>query len=115
MDIRRRAHLERDASVPDEGGQPTERDLTARRDLDVVDDPDAVTQPFGAAELERLPYRRQPEGLASVDGDMEVLMPDVVERLQVARRSIAGFRPRDVEAHHAGIPPAHRAFGHLDR
>jgi hypothetical protein len=34
-------------------------------------------------ELERLPDRRQPERLAGVDRDVEVLAPDVLERVEV--------------------------------
>ena len=84
-------------------------------DGDVVDDPDAVAQPLGAAELERLPDRRQPERLAGVDRDVEVLAADEVERVQMAGRPIARLRPGDIEPDDARIAPADGALGDLDR
>src|SRR4029079_12575204 len=76
--------------------------------------PDAVAEPLGAAELERLPDRWQPEALAGVDRDVEVLLADLVERLEVARRAVAGLGTGDVEAGDAGVSPADRALGDLD-
>ena len=84
-------------------------------DGDVVDDPDAVAEPLRARELERLPDRRQPERLAGVDRDVEVLAPDLVERIEVAGRRVALLGPGDVEPDDAGVAPADRALGDLDR
>ena len=46
---------------------------------------------------------------------MEVLAADVVEGVEVARRREALLGSRDVEPDHAGVAPADRAFGDLDR
>ena len=67
------------------------------------------------AELERLPDRRQPERLAGVDRDVEVLAADVVEGVEIAGRAVALLRAGDVEPDHAGVAPADRAFRDLDR
>ena len=67
------------------------------------------------AELERLPDRRQPERLAGVDRDVEVLPADVLEGVEIAGRRVALLGTGDVEADHALVAPAHRAFGDLDR
>ena len=50
-----------------------ERDAPVVVDGDVVDDPHAVAQALGAAQLQRLPDRRQAEAFAGVDGEVEVL------------------------------------------
>ena len=71
----------------------------ARRD--VVDDAHPVAEPVGAAPLDRLPDRRQPERLAGVDGEVEVLPLQVLERVQVPGGRVAGLGAGDVEADHA--------------
>ncbi len=71
------------------------------RDLDVVDDAHPVAEPVGAAPLQRLPDARQPERLAGVDGEVGVLPPEVLERVQVPGRREARLGPGDVEAGHA--------------
>src|SRR5688500_10182922 len=111
MDVRRRTHLERYASVAHERRQPAELDRPVVADRDVVDDAHAVAEPLGAAPLECLPDGRKAERLAGVDRDVEVLATDVLERVQVAGRSIAGLGPGDVKTHDPGVPPADRAFG----
>ena len=115
MDVGGRAHLERHAPVAHEGRQPPELDRAVVADGDVVDDADAVAEPLRPAELERLPDRRQAERLAGVDRDVEVLAPDEVERVEVAGRPVAGLGPGDIEADDAGVAPADRALGDLDR
>src|SRR5690606_29731063 len=96
-----RAQLQRDPAVTDERGETSELHVRrARADVcDVVDDAHAVSQPLGPAELQRLPDAGQAERLAGVNGDVEVLAPDVVERVEVPRRWVAGLRARDVEPH----------------
>ncbi len=79
LDVGRRAHLQRDALVADVLREPAEP--PAGRD--VVDDAHAVAEPVGAAPLDRLPDGRQPERLAGVDGEVEVLAAQVLERVQV--------------------------------
>ena len=74
-----------------------------------------MTEALGTAELERLPDRRQPERLARVDGDVEVLAHHVLERVEVAGRRVAGLGAGDVEAAHAVVAPAHRELGDLHR
>ena len=86
-----------------------------RRGRDVVDDPDAVAETLGARELKRLPDRRQAEGLARVDRDVEVLLADVLERVEVARRRVALLGSGDIEADDARVAPADGALGDLDR
>ena len=112
--VRGRAHLERDPPVAHERREAPELDRAVLADVDVVDEPDAVAEALGATPLERLPDRRQPERLASVDRDVEVLPPDVLECVEVARRAVALLGPRDVEPDDAGVPPAHGALGDLD-
>ena len=45
-----------------------------------------MAEPVGAAPLDRLPDRRQPERLAGVDREMEVGVVDPIEGVEVARR-----------------------------
>ncbi len=115
LHVRGRAHLQRDPAVADVGGQPPEPDHALLADLDVVRDADAVPQSLSAAPLHGLPDRRQPEPLAGVDRDVEVLPLEVLERVQVPARRPAGFRPRDVEPDHALVPVADRELGDLQR
>src|SRR5580700_3321544 len=110
-----RAHLQRDPAVPDVGGQPAEPDGPLRADLDVVHDADAVAEALGAAPLHRLPDRRQPERLARVDRDVEVLPLQVLERVQVPARRPARLGARDVEADHALIAVSDGQLGDLQR
>ena len=81
--------------------------------VDVVDDAHAVAEPLGAAELHGLPDRRQPEGLAGVDRDVEVLRRDELEGVEVAGGRVAGLAAGDVEADHAGVAVAHGQLGDL--
>ena len=89
--------------------------LPVRTSVDVVHDPDAVPEPLRAAELQRLPDRRQPEPFAGVDREVEVLTPDVLERVEVPGRREARLRARDVEPDDASLPPADREVGDLER
>src|SRR5215510_5421207 len=74
-----------------------------------------MAEPVGAAELQRLPYRRQSERLAGMDRDVEVLAHDVLERVEVTGRRIARFGARDVEAADAFVAPADCELGDLQR
>ena len=93
-----RAHLERDPLVADVRRQPAERRRAVVVDRDVVDDPDAVAEPVGAAPLDRLPDRRQPERLAGVDREVGVLALEVLERVEVPGGRVARLGAGDVEA-----------------
>ena len=57
--------------------------------------------------------RGQPEALAGVDGEVEVLVRDEVEGVEVAGRRVAGLRPGDVEADHPLVAVANRELGDL--
>src|SRR5205085_6445479 len=87
LNVARRAQLERDAVVTDPGREPAEmgagpaEPVAPAEQLDVVDDPDAVPEPVGAADLDGLPDARQPERLTRMDGEVEVLAVQVVERV----------------------------------
>ena len=107
------AHLQGDAAVPDEGGQAAEVGLAVGAVLDVVDDAHAVAQALGPAELDGLPDRRQAEGLAGVDGHVEVLPLHVLEGVQVPGGREALLGAGDVEADHAEVPVAHGQLGDL--
>ena len=74
-----------------------------------------MAEPLGAAELQGLPDRGEPEGLAGVDREMEVLPANVIERVEVAGGWVAGFRAGDVESHDPLIPPTDGQFGDLER
>ena len=96
LQVRGRAHLQRDPPVPDIAGQPPERACAVRGHPDVVDDRFPVAQPVRAAPLQRLPDRGQPEPLPGVDREVEVLRP------RTGRRPGAGsadtrLGPGDVE------------------
>ena len=67
-------------------------------DLDVVHDAHAVAEALGARELERLPDRREPERLAGMDRDVEVLASDQVEGVEIAGGRIALLGTGDIEA-----------------
>ena len=115
MHVRGRAHLERYPRIAHEVREPAELDVAVAVDDDVVDDAHAVPETVGAAELQRLPDRRQPERLARVDRDVEVLAHHVLERVEVPGGRIAGLGARDVEAAHAFVAPAHRELRDLQR
>ena len=108
LDVGGRAHLERDPLVADVRREPAELDAPVLGHGDVVDDPDAVTEPVGAAPLDRLPDRRQAERLAGVDGEVEVLALEVLERVEVPGGRVARLRAGDVEAGDPAVPPGHR-------
>src|SRR5262245_61009699 len=103
MDVRRRAHLEPGAPVPDGRGRPAETERSVRARRAAADDPDPVAEALGAGELDGLPDRRQLERFARMDRDMEVLPPDVFEGVEVAGRREALLGAGHVEADHAGI------------
>ena len=84
-------------------------------DVDVVDDADAVAEPVGAAPLDGLPDRRQPEGLARVDGEVGVLALEVLEGVEVAGGRVARLGARDVEADDAPVAVAAGELGDLQR
>src|SRR5215471_12894964 len=115
LDVRRRAHLQRDPPVPDIARQPAQRRHALRRDLDVIHDADPVAQALGAAPLERLPDGRQAEPFPGVDRDVEVLPRYVLERVEVAARRAAGLGPGDVEPDHSAVAVPHRELGDLQR
>ena len=73
-----------------------------------------MAQALGAAELERLPDGWQPERLAGMDRDVEVLATDVIEGVEMTGRPIAGLRPGDVEADDARVAPADGTLGDFD-
>ena len=72
-----------------------------------------MAEPLGAAVLDGLPDGGQAVALAGVDGDVEVLPVDVLERVQVAARRPARLGPRDVEADDALVAVADRELGDL--
>ena len=74
-----------------------------------------MTDPVRPAVLERLPDRRRPERLPGVDGDAEVVLPAVLERLEVHLRRMAGLFPGDVEPDTAAVAERHRELRHLER
>ncbi len=113
VEVRGGAHLERHPTVAHERGEATQLHDAVVADRDVVHDPDAVAQALGAAELERFPDGRQPEQFTGVDGDVEVLAPDEIERIEMARRPIAGLGTGDIEPDDAGVAPADRTLGDL--
>ena len=115
VDVRGWAHLERHAPVAHKGREAAEVGAAVGVQGDVVDDPDAMAEPLGAAPLERLVDRRQAERFARVDRQVEILVADMVEGVEVARRPVAGLRPGDVEAHDALVAPAHGEAGDLGR
>ena len=115
LHVGRRGELERDPLVPHVRREPAEVGDAVVVDGDVVDDPDPVPEPVGAAPLDRLPDRRQSEGLAGVDGEVEVLPLEVLERVEVAGRGEARLGAGDVEADDPGVAPLHGELGDLAR
>ena len=115
MHVGRGAQLERDPAVPDIAGQAAEGDPAVGGHGDVVEDAHPVAQPLGPAQLQGLPYRRQPEGFAGVHGGVEVLPLDQAERLHVRDQGIAGLGTGHVEAGHSGVAVAHGQAGDLQR
>src|SRR5690242_19282818 len=105
------AHLQRDPAVPHVAGQPPEFHRALRGDPDVVHDAHPVPEALRAAPLQRLPDRREPEALAGVDGDVEVLPRHVLERVEMAAGWPARLRAGDVEPSHAPVPVPDREFG----
>ncbi len=115
LHVGRRGELEGDPLVPHVRREPAEVGHAVVVHGDVVDDPDPVPEPVGAAPLDRLPDRRQAEGLTGVDGEMEVLPLEVLERVEVAGRGEARLGPGDVEADDPGVAPLHGELGDLAR
>ena len=113
--VRRRAHLERHASIAHERRETSEHRPTVWILGDVVDDAHAVAESFGATPLQRLPDRRQAERLAGVDRDVEVLARHELERVEMTGGREAGLGSRDVEADDAIVTPPHRELGDLTR
>ncbi len=134
LQVAARAHLQGDALVPHVGGEPaqahpTELQRRQRRrvvlvgldplgegravDGDVVDDPHPVPEPIRSAPLDGFPDRRQAEGLTRVDGEVEVLATEVLERVEVTGGRVARLGPGDVEARDALVAVADRELGDL--
>ncbi len=113
VQVGRRAHLQRDAAVAHVGGEPAEHRVRRVGQVDVVDDAHAVAEPVGAAALDGLPDRRQPECLAGVDGEVRVLAAQVLERLEVQDRREAVLGAGDVEAGHAAVAVLDDQLGDL--
>ena len=110
-----RAQLERDPLVADVRREPAEVDRAVAVDGDVVDDADAVAEPVGAAPLDRLPDRGQPERLAGVDREVGVLALEVLERVEVPGGRVAGLGAGDVEPDHAVVAVGDGELGDLPR
>ena len=99
VEIRRRAQLKRNPTIAHIRCKPAEHRMPGV-EMDVLDDAHAMAQPFGAAQLQRLPDARQAVRLARVDREMRVLAAQVVEcRLMRSRRE-AFLRTGDVETDH---------------
>ncbi len=114
LQVRGRADLQGDAPVEHVLGQFAEHPL-ARAAGDVLDEPDAVPDPGRPAELHRLPDGRRAEGLAGVNGELDVVPPQVLEdgREPAGREAVLGAG--DVEAGHRVAPVGDRQFGHAQR
>ena len=108
--VRGGTYLERDPTIANVVGEPTELVLAVNL-LDVVDDAHSVAQSLGVTELHRLPDRRQPKGLARVNREVEVLSLDEVKGPKVLRRGEAIFGSRDVEAADAFVAKVDRELG----
>ncbi len=52
-----------------------------------------MAQPLGPAQLQRLPDRRQPEGLPGMHRGMEVLLFDQAKGLHVGDQGVARLGP----------------------
>src|SRR5450631_3084259 len=127
LNIAAGAHLERDAPVTHVSGQATKSHLGQTRggrvrdvggeclpgNPDVVDDAYTVTEPVGAAPLDRLPDAGKPEPLARVNGEVGVLSAQVLERVQVPGGRETCLGAGDVEAHNALIAIPHDKLGDL--
>ena len=72
-----------------------------------------MAETVGAAPLQRLPDRRQPERLAGVNGEVRILAAQIFERVQVTGGRETGFRAGDVEAGDLVIAKLHRQIGDL--
>src|SRR5512138_2211718 len=101
------------APIAHEAGEAPEDGSTLGVDRDVVHDAHAVAEPLRAAELDRLPDGRQPEGLTGVDRDVEVLAGHVPERVEVPGGRFPRLAPGDVEPDDPGVAVPHRELGDL--
>ena len=72
-----------------------------------------MAEPVGAAERDGLVNGWQPEGLAGMDREAAVVVPHVLEGVEVPRRRVAGLRARDVEADNTLVPEPDRQLGDL--
>src|SRR5437867_6495401 len=115
VDVARRAELERDALVADVRREWSQLHDSLVDDRHVLDQANAVPDAVCAAVLQSLPDRWRTEGLASVNGDREVLAPTELERLEVSLRRMARFLTGDVEADDALLAVGDRELGHLQR
>ena len=115
VDVGSRAKFKRYPAVPDITGQPAKGYPAVVVDGDVVHETNPVPQPLGAAPLQGLPDRREPERLACMDGGMKVFPLDERERLEVQRRGVPHLGPGYIEARDTDVAVADRQFGDLER
>ena len=73
-----------------------------------------MPQALGAAHVKRLGDRREPERLAGVDRDVEVVAHHAREGVQVARGRVARLGAGDVEAADPLVAVAQRQLGDLE-
>src|SRR5262249_31796831 len=84
-----------------------------RVDADVFDQPGRMTDPVGAAPLNRLPYALFAERLARMDRDVEVLTLDVVESVDVLLGRKAALLAGEIEADDAALAEVDGELGQL--
>src|SRR5262245_40472814 len=95
-----RAELQRPPLGPDISRQSADPLTPAG---DVVDDPYAVSEPVRPAPLQRLPDRGEPEALAGVDGEVEVLPLQILECVQMTGGRVTRLSAGDIEADYSHI------------
>ena len=98
MNIAREADLKRNSLVENVSGERAHAHDVSIFDLHVFDEPCCVTYPMSSAPLDGLPDRLFAEGLARVDGDIEVFSLYVMKRIHMLLGRVSTLFTCKIEA-----------------
>src|SRR5260370_12936909 len=84
-------------------------------DSDVINQTSDVADAVGPAVLNGLPNRFFSKALAGVNGDIEILALNVVERVYVLLWRKPALFAGEIETHNAALAKINREFSHLQR
>jgi ethanolamine utilization microcompartment shell protein EutS len=116
LDVRQQADLQRNALVEHVPGEAAHfHHLAGVVDRHVVEQAHGMADAVGPAPLDGLPDRILAEGLAGVDGDVEIGALDEMEGFHVALGRVAALVAGKVESDHPAAAVGDRQLGHFQR